>query len=1111
MDLKKIISDRVSQAAATKTTLSRLQARHNVAAKGVTGALKSFLLALVFEQSGHCVLFISANKEEAEEIKEEAEHLIDAAGVHLFPGSFLHKSGVDRLNHDDVRARLSTIESISSGPGGLIIASPTALLETLPHPQQFLSHGIQIAAGQNIDFDILVRQLTDLGFTREDRVENPGEICVRGGIVDVYPRSATQPFRVEFWDDSVESIRRFSPETQRSLDTIDQTKIYSQSIVFEEDGVITKRASLLEYLDDQAIIVLDEPSRIARSLMSGEDPHSTSTASETGFLWEEYLEKASNHARLDLVSIGSDHDDLVDFGSRSPKSFKGSLKQFRAFMDGECNEANDCSAEQPFVAYCCDNDSQTNRISEIFLEEKISFGNLVVGTLALHNGFDFPEARLTVYTDHEFFGRAKRLRLPKQTFAGLTKQQFRSLEVGDYVVHVDFGIAVYRGLQKIDVRGHERECLKLQYRDKDIVYVPVERLDRVNKYSPKDGAEPRLNKLGSPEWARLKAKTKKKIKDIAKDLIEIYARRKSQPGFAFSEDGLWQRELEVSFPYEDTEDQAKATVEVKRDMENPRPMDRLICGDVGFGKTEIAVRAAFKSVLSGKQVALLVPTTILAYQHLNTFKERFKNFPVNVEMLSRFRTRSQQQAILTKVKTGAIDILIVTHRILSKDVIFADLGLLVVDEEHRFGVSHKEKLKKLRATIDVLTLTATPIPRTLQFSLLGARDLTHIMTPPKNRLAIITEILTYNKTYLREAILREIGRGGQVFFVHNRVRSIERVARMVRDLVPEASVVVAHGQLPEKELEKIMVDFMNFKYQILVSTMIIESGLDIPNVNTIVVNRADKLGLAQLYQLRGRVGRSSQRAYAYFIIPPLETLTDDAIKRLRAIEEFSDIGSGSQLALRDLEIRGAGNLLGAEQTGFIDTLGFELYNKILEEAVGELKSEAMPASSREVDIDPQVEIPFDAYLPESYVRVSTDRVDIYRRMMDSRMVTDLDEIALELQDRFGRLPQPVRNLIDYVAIRLISKQRGIDSIKIVDGEVLAHYSPAFLEKQGEQIQKWLGSIVAQVSQPFEFVQNEGMAIRLQLEPQESESLSEVRKFLLSLPMQSGETEVPACR
>ena len=1113
MDPKKILVEQISKAPSVTAVLSQLRKGRLVTAKGLTGALKSIFLTLVTESKGGIVLYVSPEKEEAEEIKEEAEQLMDASRLHFFPGGILSPTGLGRLNHQDARARLSTLESMTNSAGGLIIANPSALLKTLPHPSEFLSQKISVTVGENFDFDRLVNELLYLGFSREDRVEHPGEICVRGGIVDVFPLSAPHPFRLEFWDNEVESIRTFVPETQRSLNSVDDIEIFLQDIVFKEDESIEKHSSLLDYLNEEAIVVLDEPDRVGRCLseMLGEGPNSRGTTPESGFTWARFLERLSNYKRLDFISVGQDYDNLVDFSSGSPRRFKGNMKQFKSFVDGKSVDPYEIGASHPLIVYCCDSDSQVSRISDIFQEENISAANLQVGTLALHNGFNFPEANLTVFTDHEFFGRAKRLRLHKQNFKGLTPGQLKRLDIGDYVVHVDFGIAVYRGLKKIEVRGHERECLKLQYRDKDVVYVPVERLDRVNKYSPKDGAEPRLNKLGSPEWSRLKAKTKKKIKNIAKDLIEIYAKRKSQPGFAFSEDGLWQRELEASFPYEDTEDQATATIEVKRDMESPRPMDRLVCGDVGFGKTEIAVRASFKSVLSGKQVGILVPTTILAYQHLNTFRERFKNFPVNIEMLSRFRTRLQQQEIIKQVRAGAIDILIGTHRILSKDVTFADLGLLVVDEEHRFGVTHKEKLKTLRATIDVLTLTATPIPRTLQFSLLGARDLTHINTPPKNRLPILTEILTYNKTYIKGVILRELDRDGQVFFVHNRVRSIEQVARMVRELVPEAKVVVAHGQLPEKKLEKIMVDFMAHKYQILVSTMIIESGLDMPNVNTIVVNRADKLGLAQLYQLRGRVGRSSQRAYAYFIIPPIETLTDDALKRLRAIEEFSDIGSGGQLALRDLEIRGAGNLLGAEQTGFIDTLGFELYNKILEEGVRELKSDALATSEKTSEIEPKVEISCDAFLPETYVSASSDRVDVYRRMMDSMAVDELDEIALELQDRFGRLPQPVRNLLDYVAIRLISKQAGLASISIDKGQVLAHYSPEFLELQGEQIQKWLGSIVAQASQPFEFVQNEGIAIRLRVQAQENKSLSEVRTFLSSLPTQTRQTEGPAIR
>ncbi len=1095
MDLDKLLLDRLSGTSSFMTARSLIETAQTVTIKGLVGGLVSMFLTLLFRQTRKTVLYISADKERAEEIKEEVESFLGGAAVFFFPDSILSRSGFDRLNQEEIRARLSALEALVSGANGLFVVQAPALLNELPAPGDFLSARICIACGDTVNFDEFVTDLAGLDFVREDRVEHAGEICIRGGIVDVFPRSAAHPVRVEFWDNVVESIRRFDPETQRSLDSIEMLSIFPQHIGPADRLKAGAHFSLRDYLGEETVVVLDEPDRIMRSVGAAVSANQgrDEVLPEPEPTWQAINHSLAKHKRVDFVGIGSQYENLVDFQSHTPEPFNGNLKKFHSFV-----KSLPAAGGQDLVVYTCDSDSQVSRISDIFSEEDISSPRLMIGKLALHKGFSFPEAGLVLYTDHEFFGRAKRLRLPKRSFKGLTPKQLMHLNLGDYVAHVDFGVGIYRGLMKVKVQGHERECLRIEYRDKDMVYVRIERMDRVNKYSPKEGAEPRLNKLGSPEWLRLKTRTKKKIKDIARDLIEIYATRRSQAGFAFNEDILWQRELEASFPYEDTPDQVAATAEVKQDMESPRPMDRLVCGDVGFGKTEIAVRAAFKSVLSGKQVALLVPTTILAYQHYNTFRERLENFPVQVEMLSRFRSRIEQRAIVEQVKSGKVDILIGTHRILSKDLSFHDLGLLIIDEEHRFGVTHKEKLKRFRATIDVLTLTATPIPRTLQFSLLGARDLTHINTPPKDRQPIITELLPFSKAHIREVILHELERGGQAFFVHNRVRSIERAARMVSDLVPEARVAVAHGQMPEKELEKIMVDFMSRKYDVLVSTMIIESGLDMPNVNTIVVNRADKLGLAQMHQLRGRVGRSHQRAFAYFIIPPLETLTDEAIKRLRAIEEFAEVGSGSQLAMRDLEIRGAGNLLGSEQTGFIDTLGFELYNKILDEAVHELKSEAFPETRARTEVDTQVEIPFDAYLPEEYVDSSTDRVDLYRRLTNARHPEEVDEIAFELDDRFGRVPQPVQNLLDFVAIRLIGKKIGLHTVSVSEEEVVAHYSPAVLESHGEQMQKWLGSIVANASQPFEFIQNESIGIRLKIRPDEEKCLSTVRTFLSSL-------------
>lgn len=1074
--------------------------------KGAVGSLKSLMLVNLLRDFSAQILYVTSDSMEAEGIKDDVELLAGEPKAAFFPASSFH--GVHLTSKGAMGPRLGAMELLATGSPGIVVAHHSGLEKGLPPVQDFNRKHLSVSVGQSLDFQEWVGELIELGFARESRVENPGEMSVRGGIVDLFPASAEAPYRIEFWGDDVESIRKFDPASQRSTEKAEQVDIFSQDFDALAGEGDAHNSSLLDYLGSDAIVVLNEPDVLRKNLVGpanadGESELPEAPASEDPF-WSDVMASASQLRHLHLVSLGQHYPNLVALESKTQDAFKGNLKLFRKNLKDLNSKGLDGHTEPPDIFYVCENSAQAGRLEEIFIDEEVMTPNLKVVALGLHKGFVFPEANLVVYTDHEFYGRSKRLRLPKGTPKGLTPRQLKRLHVGDYVVHVDFGIAVFRGLKKIMVQNHERECLHLEYKDGDKVYVRVERMDRVYKYSAKEGAAPPLNKLGSPDWQKLKSRTKKKLKDMAKDLIEIYAKRKSQPGYAFSPDSLWQRELEASFPYDDTPDQVKATFDVKADMESSQPMDRLVCGDVGFGKTEIAVRAAFKAVLGNKQVAMLVPTTILAHQHYNTFRDRLERFPVNVEMLSRFRTAGEQKRIVARIKSGDVDVVIGTHRLLSKDVEFKNLGLLIVDEEQRFGVRHKERLKQFRATVDVLTLTATPIPRTLQFSLMGARDMTNIDTPPKNRLPIITEILTFNKHYIREAILRELDRGGQVFFVHNRVRSIDRIARMLSGLVPEANIAVAHGQMQERELEKVIISFMQRKYQILVSTMIIESGMDMPNVNTIIVNRADKLGLAQLYQLRGRVGRSHQRAYAYLLIPPIETLTDDAIKRLRAVEEFTELGSGTRLAMRDLEIRGAGNLLGAEQTGFINSLGFELYNKTLDQAIKELKQEKLSEAEPKPELETQVDMDHDAYLPDDYIQSGSERVDIYQRLIDAKTTAQLDEIGDELADRFGRMPGPVRNLLHFLGIRVLAPELGFKQVRIMEGMVEAEFAEDFLDFKQEPFKKWLGSIVANAPQPIEFFQDKTFGIRIAV-PEQNGALSFARNFLQELSTNIGWT------
>ena len=672
---------------------------------------------------------------------------------------------------------------------------------------------------------------------------------------------------------------------------------------------------------------------------------------------------------------------------------------------------------------------------------------------ALHSGFIYPPANIAIFTEHEIFGRLKRRGTAKRKmFKGFTQKELQQLKRGDFVVHQDYGIGRFAGLQKIKVRGVEAEVMKLVYEENDALYVHLKFIDRVQKYSSQEGHTPKLSKLGGADWDRLKSRARKKIKDIARDLIKLYARRKHEQGFAFASDTHWQKEMEASFLYEDTPDQAKSTMDVKQDMEQPSPMDRLICGDVGFGKTEVAVRAAFKAVMNGKQVAVLVPTTILAHQHFHTFLDRIGRYSVRVESLTRFRPKNEQKEVLEALKEGKVDILIGTHRLLSKDVVFKDLGLLIIDEEQRFGVASKEKLRQLRASVDTLTLTATPIPRTLQFSLMGARDLSLINTPPRNRIPIQTEIAQFDLQLIHEVIMKELHRGGQVYFVHDRVQNIDLIRAMLEEHVPKARFHVAHGQMKGHELEKAMMDFLEKKYDVLLCTKIIESGIDIPSVNTIIINRADRFGLAELYQLRGRVGRSNIQAYAYLLTPPLSVLPRVTLRRLQAIQEFTELGSGFNLAMRDLEIRGAGNLLGGEQSGFILEMGFEMYQRVVEEAVAELKEEEFNelvekkiGDGKKTKVETVIETDIEALIPDIYIEHDAERLDIYRRLYRCESLEDINMMRAELKDRFGEYPEEVEHLFQQIELKVIAAKIGFIKVEL-DGDVLTLHFPPPEEK-----------------------------------------------------------------
>lgn len=714
---------------------------------------------------------------------------------------------------------------------------------------------------------------------------------------------------------------------------------------------------------------------------------------------------------------------------------------------------------------------------------------------------------MNVFTDHEFFARVRHRPVAKRFKSGLSTKQLKALNYGDFVVHMDYGIGKFSGLQKIKVAGNERECLVIDYADGDKLYVRLDHMNRVQKYSAKEGLIPSINKLGTKDWERLKKRTKAKIADLAKELTELYAIRHMQEGYSYSPDTTWQKDLEASFQFEDTDDQRRSTKEIKNDMEKGNPMDRLLCGDVGYGKTEVAIRAAFKAVLDGKQVAILVPTTILAEQHNYTFSERLKRYPVRVEAISRFKKLSEQRKILQDLKMAKVDILIGTHRLLSKDVEFNDLGLLIIDEEQRFGVRHKEKLKKFRTNVDVLSLSATPIPRTLHMSLLGVRDMSQILTPPRDRLPVYTETMEFDEKQIRRIILYEIQRGGQVFFVHNRVQTIYNVANKIADLVPEANVTVGHGQMKETELEHVMRGFMARDYHVLVATMIIESGLDMPNVNTIIINRADKFGLSQLYQLRGRVGRSDRKAFCYLVVPPLRSLTREAIRRLETIEEFTDLGSGFQISMRDLEIRGAGSILGGEQSGFIESLGFDTYMQILEEAVKEMKGDENINSEKTVALPDEcdVDVDVDAFLPDDYVALSSERVDVYRRLAHAKFPELIYELKNEIRDKYGRLPRQALNLLHISLLRILGRLAGFRSIKLVKHEFKAFVSQQNINRTKDQFEQWVKKIILSTESPVEFFPGEDFMISIKFTIQEN-GLQQAVKFLETMHNAESEDE-----
>ena len=1070
----------------------------DVSITSAPGSVDALLISGMYARIERQVLVVTSSRDDAERLRDDLEQCLDPGTVEIFNTS-------DHRGKGGSENEVRTLRALAEGSPVVVVAEAKSLLDPLPEPSQVSGRTFLIERGNEELFASLTTRLRDLGFQQKDFVEHSGDYAVRGGILDIYSFASDNPIRLEFFGDTVESVREFDPLSQRSIRELAAATIVPDLLNPLEDLPSSPPSSLAAYLRSDAIVVLREPEAIRGAIADAHDRLGGRGLSQDS------LEALTPFRRLRIENTKAPAG-AIRIGAHPQPAFNASIQIVRQTLV-------DLQEKGYAIILMCDGQGESARLKELLATAGMEFDRrgtseqsgtpLAIDavqflTTALHQGFLLPELRLAVFTEHQIFHRLKRRgrkRAPK--FRGLSEKEFQQLRRGDYVVHQEYGIGRFDGLKRIQVRNAEQEVVTLLYDGNDRLYVNLNYISKLQKYSSKEGHIPKLTRLGSAEWDRLKSRAKKRVKDIARDLIRLYAQRKALPGVAFRRDTPWQKELEASFLYEDTFDQAKATQEVKEDMEAPWPMDRLVCGDVGFGKTEVAVRAAFKAVLDGKQVAVLVPTTILAAQHYNTFVDRMSKYTLRIEVLSRFKSRKEQQAILLQLSSGSIDIVIGTHRLLSKDVAFKELGLLIIDEEHRFGVSAKEKLRQMRTIVDTLTLTATPIPRTLHFSLLGARDLSVIATPPRNRRSVITEITEWNDELLREAILREVHRGGQVFVVHDRIQKLDLVTERLRRVVPGIRLRSAHGQMRAHELEEVMLEFLERRVDVLVSTKIIESGLDMPNVNTIVIDRADRFGMAELYQLRGRVGRSNVQAYAYLLTPPLSTLPPATLRRLQAVEEFTELGSGFNLAMRDMEIRGTGNLLGSEQSGFIETMGFETYTKILEEGVRELKEEdfkelfqkelaAHPPSG-----DTIVEPDFDAYIPEHYVRNDTERLALYRRLYTLTTDEQLLEVQQELRDRFGVLPEEVESLFGAIRIRLFASKHRLKKVRLSVSRVEIDFPPEtdthFYE--GEKFQELMKKISLMRGRGIRLQQEEGR-LTLLIQLQESDRAPDAARSAL---------------
>ncbi len=1000
-----------------------------VDAVGLWGSSKALIAVQIAETLERPLLLVTKSRIEAESVYEDLATFADPDRCAHLPAWEVLPTDVMDPADDIVAERMYTLQRLAgamrAGDSNYTVAPVRSLLQYVIGREHLEARSMRLAVGDEFDLEDLTAQLIELGYEREVMVEQRGHISVRGGILDIFPISAELPCRIEFFGDEIESIRRFEPETQRSVDSTTEVTVLPRSekaMLTAEDEIGHRLAPVTSYLPANTLVVIDEPLAVREEA----EQLAEQFGDRPFFMdWETAAEQLGKFPRIHLAQFAQRSENgavRVDAPVQSIPGWKGD-------SEGFWRQLAQWEAAGYTVTLFCNNTGERRRLMELLDERGYRPGqgsfDLRVELGHLQAGFVSSKDSLAVLSEREIFGRHFIRRKRRRFEAGSALTTFSDLKVGDYVVHVDHGVGKYLGLRRF--AGKAGDFLTLKYAGGGTLYVPAWHIDTVQKYTGGDGSVPKIDKLGGATWAKTKEKVKKSVKDMTDELLQLYARRESQQGTAFSPDTPWQAEFEEAFAYEETPDQARAIDEVKRDMEKPQPTDRLICGDVGYGKTEVALRAAFKAVVEGCQVAVLVPTTVLAEQHYLNFVERLADYPARVEMMSRFRSSAQLRATAERLKSGEVDIVIGTHRLLSKDIQFKNLGLLIIDEEQRFGVAQKEKLKQLRTQVDVITLSATPIPRTLNMSLMSVRDMSIINTAPNDRLPIHTCVEAYDERLIEEAIRRELAREGQVFFVHNRVQSIMPYADLVRRLVPEARVAVGHGQMPEKELERIMTAFVRHEIDVLVCTTIIGSGLDIPNANTIIINNADHFGLSELYQLRGRVGRYKHRAFAYLLVPGDKALSEDAQQRLKALEEFSSLGSGLRIAMRDLEIRGCGNLLGAEQHGNIAAVGYETYTQLIEEAVAEIKGETV----RRVTLPP-FDIAVDAYIPGDYVPDEPQKITLYKRISSVHSPEDVDDMTDELRDRFGEPPAPVRRLLDVMRVRALAAELG--ARRVVSGK-----------------------------------------------------------------------------